>query len=140
MEKPVPGKLENITITGVTAVDAEVASSITGLAGALHAMMTGIAPLSSIEYHASESILIMTIIGGTGNLFASVLGAAFYILFGDWLSSLWPRWLMLLGILLIAVSLAMQKGLWGLGQQIVRRLRPMGSAVPPVLSDDGKQP
>ena len=35
MEKPVPGKLENITITGVTAVDAEVASSITGLAGAL---------------------------------------------------------------------------------------------------------
>jgi branched-chain amino acid transport system permease protein len=101
-----------------------ISGAVTGLAGALYAMMTGIAPLSSIEYHASESILIMTVIGGTGNLFASVLGAAFYILFGDWLSSLWPRWLMLLGILLIAVSLAMQKGLWGLIEQIGRRLRP----------------
>ena len=99
-----------------------ISGAVTGLAGALYAMMTGIAPLSNIEYHASESILIMTIIGGTGNLFASVLGAAFYILVGDWLSSLWPRWLMLLGLLLIAVALGMQKGLWGLGQQIGRRL------------------
>jgi branched-chain amino acid transport system permease protein len=100
-----------------------ISGAVTGLAGALYAMMTGIAPLSSIEYHASESILIMTIIGGTGNLFASVLGAAFYLLVGDWLSSLWPRWLMLLGVLLIAIALGMQKGLWGLGQQIGRLLK-----------------
>lgn len=99
-----------------------MSGAVTGLAGALSAMMTGIAPLSNIEYHASESILIMTIIGGTGNLFASVLGAAFYLLVGDWLSSIWPRWLMLLGLLLIAISLGMQKGLWGLGQQIGQRL------------------
>lgn len=101
-----------------------ISGAVTGLAGALYAMLTGIAPLSNIEYHASESILIMTVIGGTGNLFASVLGAAFYVLVGDWLSTLWPRWLMLLGILLIAVSLYMQKGLWGLGVQLVQRLKP----------------
>ena len=101
-----------------------ISGAVTGLAGALYAMLTGIAPLSNIEYHASESILIMTVIGGTGNLFASVLGAAFYVLLGDWLSTLWPRWLMLLGILLIAVSLYMQKGLWGLGVQLVQRLKP----------------
>lgn len=100
-----------------------LSGAITGLAGALHAMLTGIAPLSNIEYHASESILIMTVIGGTGNLFASVLGAAFYVLAGDWLSTLWPRWLMLLGLLLIAVSLYMQKGLWGLGETLLRRVR-----------------
>ncbi len=101
-----------------------ISGAVTGLAGALYTMLTGIAPLSNIEYHASESILIMTVIGGTGNLFASVLGAAFYVLVGDWLSTLWPRWLMLLGILLIAVSLYMQKGLWGLGVQLVQRLKP----------------
>ena len=33
MESPVAGKLENVTITNVTAMDAEVASSITGLPG-----------------------------------------------------------------------------------------------------------
>jgi hypothetical protein len=88
--------------------------------------MTGIAPLSNIDYHTSEMILVMTVIGGTGNLFASVLGAAFYVLFADWLSTLWPRWLLLLGLLLIAVSLFMQRGLWGLGERIwqaVRRAR-----------------
>ncbi len=100
-----------------------VSGAVTGLAGALHALMTGIAPLSNIDYHTSEMILVMTVIGGTGNLFASVLGAAFYVLFSDWLSTLWPRWLLLLGLVLIAVSLFMQRGLWGLGERIVRRMR-----------------
>lgn len=105
-----------------------ISGAVTGLAGGLHAMMTGIAPLSNIEYHASESILIMTVIGGTGNLFASVLGAAFYVLAGNWLSSLWPRWLMLLGFLLIGVSLYMHKGLYGLAQSLLQRLKPRRSA------------
>jgi branched-chain amino acid transport system permease protein len=97
-----------------------VSGAVTGLAGALHAMMTGIAPLSNIDYHTSEMILVMTVIGGTGNLFSSVLGAAFYVLFADWLSTLWPRWLLLLGLVLVAVSLFMQRGLWGLGERIWR--------------------
>jgi branched-chain amino acid transport system permease protein len=100
-----------------------VSGAVTGLAGALHAMMTGIAPLSNIDYHTSEMILVMTVIGGTNNLFSSVLGAAFYVLFADWLSTLWPRWLLLLGLVLIAVSLFMQRGLWGLGERIWRTIR-----------------
>lgn len=95
-----------------------ISGAVTGLAGALHAMMTGIAPLANAEYHTSEMILVMTVIGGTGNLFASVLGSAFYLLLGDWLSQLWPRWLLLLGLALIAVSLWLQRGLWGLGETL----------------------
>ncbi|AJW96066.1 branched-chain amino acid transport system / permease component family protein [Burkholderia gladioli] len=100
-----------------------LSGAVTGLAGALHALMTGIAPLSNIDYHTSEMILVTTVIGGTGKLFASVLGAVFYVLFSDWLSTLWPRWLLLLGLVLIAVSLFMQRGLWGLGERIVAALR-----------------
>ncbi len=100
-----------------------ISGAVTGLAGALHAMMTGIAPLANAEYHTSEMILVMTVIGGAGNLFASVLGSAFYVLMADWLSSLWPRWLLLLGLMLMAVSLWMQRGLWGLGDSVWRRLR-----------------
>lgn len=111
-----------------------ISGAVTGLAGALHAMMTGIAPLASAEYHTSEMILIMTVIGGTGNLLASLLGSAFYLLVGDWLSTLWPRWLLILGVVLMVVSLGMQRGLWGLGESAWRRLRgkdradPSGSA------------
>lgn len=99
-----------------------ISGAVTGVAGALHAMMTGIAPLSNAEFHTSEMILVMTVIGGTGNLFASVLGSAFYLLVADWLSTLWPRWLLLLGLVLMAVSLWMQRGLWGLGETIRVRL------------------
>jgi branched-chain amino acid transport system permease protein len=99
-----------------------ISGAATGLAGGLHALMTGIAPLSNIDYHTSEMILLMTVIGGSGNLFASVIGAAFYVLFADWLSTLWPRWLLLLGLVLIAVSLFMQRGLWGLGERIAAAL------------------
>jgi branched-chain amino acid transport system permease protein len=99
-----------------------ISGAVTGLAGGLHAMMTGIAPLSNAEYHTSETILIITVIGGTGNLIASVFGAAFYVLLSDWLSTLWPRWLLLLGLLLITVSLGMQRGLWGLAESAFRRL------------------
>lgn len=105
-----------------------ISGAVTGLAGALHAMMTGIAPLSNAEYHTSEMILVMTVIGGTGNLFASVLGSAFYVLLADWLSTLWPRWLLLLGLVLIAVSLAMQRGLWGLLERLWA-LTPRGKSI-----------
>ena len=104
-----------------------ISGALTGLAGALHAMMTGIAPLANAEYHTSEMILVMTVIGGTGNLFAPVLGSAFYVLMADWLSALWPRWLLLLGLVLMAVSLWMQRGLWGLCTSALHRLGGLGS-------------
>ena len=104
-----------------------ISGAVTGLAGALHAMMTGVAPLSNVEYHTSEMILVMTVIGGTSNLFASVLGSAFYVLMSDWLSALWPRWLMLLGVVLIVVSLVLQGGLWGLGEKLWRLTRGKGA-------------
>lgn len=103
-----------------------ISGGVTALAGGLLAMMAGIAPLSSIEYHTSEMILVMTIIGGTSNLFASLLGAGFYVLSADWLSSIWPRWLLLLGVLLMLISLYMQQGLWGVLEKLwggVRRRR-----------------
>jgi branched-chain amino acid transport system permease protein len=44
------------------------------------------------------------------------------VLLADWLSTLWPRWLLLLGLLLIGVSIGMQRGLWGLGEAIWNRI------------------
>lgn len=113
-----------------------ISGAVTGLAGALHALMTGIAPLSNIDYHTSEMILVMTVIGGTGNLFASVLGAAFYVLSADWLATLWPRWLLLLGLVLVAVSLFMQRGLWGLGERLAASIAARQAAA---SSSDGER-
>lgn len=112
-----------------------LSGAVTALGGAIYAMMTGIAPLTSINYHMSESILLVTVLGGTGSLFASVLGAAFYVILSDWLSHLWPRWLMIFGLLLMAVSLYMQGGLWGACRMVAGRLRPR----PSIASHDEKE-
>lgn len=99
-----------------------LSGAVTSLAGALNAMMVGVAPLANAEFHVSEMILMMTVIGGVGNLAASLIGALFYVLAADWLSTLWPRWLMLLGVLLVVISLGMQRGLWGLIEEAIRAL------------------
>ncbi len=91
-----------------------ISGAVTAFGGALHAMLIGVAPLSNVEYHTSEMILIMTIIGGSSSLFGSVLGAGFYLLLADTLSTIWPRWLLLLGLVLVTVALFLQRGLWGL--------------------------
>jgi len=100
-----------------------VSGAVTGLAGGLHAMLAGIAPLSNIEYHVSEMILLITVVGGTGSFLASVIGAAVYVVTADWLASFWPRWLMLFGFLLIAVALYVRQGLWGVLQDVSARLQ-----------------
>jgi branched-chain amino acid transport system permease protein len=60
------------------------------------------------------------------------------VLLADWLSTLWPRWLLLLGLLLIGVSIGMQRGLWGLGEgawrRIFRKTSP-GAKVPAALGE-----
>ncbi|NYT60306.1 branched-chain amino acid ABC transporter permease [Alcaligenaceae bacterium] len=105
-----------------------ISGGLTALAGALYAMMTGIAPLTSLSYHMSEVILLVTVLGGTGSLIASLLGAAFYVIVSDWLSQLWPRWLLVFGLLLMAISLYMQGGLWGALKLLAERYRPAAKA------------
>lgn len=95
-----------------------ISGAVTAYAGAMKAMLIGVAPLANIEHHTSEMILIMTIIGGSTSLFASVIGAAAYMILADVISDIWPRWLMLLGLALICVALFLQKGLWGLIEKL----------------------
>lgn len=95
-----------------------ISGGVTAYAGAMKAMLIGVAPLANIEHHTSEMILIMTIIGGSTSLYASVVGAAAYMLFADVISDIWPRWLLLLGVALICVALFLQKGLWGLVEKL----------------------
>lgn len=90
-----------------------ISGVVTGLAGAAHALFLGFVPLNDIDFEMSERIVIMNIIGGTGSMLGPVLGAGFYIVVGDALSKIWPRWLMLIGFLLIAIVIFLRGGLAG---------------------------
>jgi branched-chain amino acid transport system permease protein len=79
----------------------------------MHTVFLGFAPPNTIELEMSERLLIMAIIGGVGSPVGAFAGAAFYVILADWLSGLWPRWLVLIALLLIGIVLFLREGLWG---------------------------
>ena len=102
-------------------------AAVTGIAGGLYALFLNFAPLGNIDVAMSERLIIMTILGGTGSLFGGVLGAALFVVLGNSLAALWPRWLLLIGLLLMLVASYLRGGLlsgveWALERAGARRL------------------
>jgi branched-chain amino acid transport system permease protein len=88
-----------------------VAGAFTGLAGALYALVYAIAPIDSIHWLRSGDIVFMTLIGGSGNFFGPLIGAAFYIWLSETASLFWDRWPMILGIVFALVVLFLRGGI-----------------------------
>lgn len=107
-----------------------ISGSVTGLAGGLYALFLSFVPLSNIDPGMSERIIIMTILGGTGSLFGSVLGATVFVILNNLLSAIWPRWLLILGVVLIVIAGYLHGGLWAAVEWAVRRAR--AAIAPPV--------
>jgi branched-chain amino acid transport system permease protein len=106
---------------------------LAGLAGAMQTVFLGFVPPNAIELEMSERLLIMALIGGVGSPAGAFLGAAFYVVMADLLSSLWPRWLILIALLLIAIVLFLREGLWGGAERLLAALR--GRHRPPAAPD-----
>ncbi|MDR0827307.1 MAG: branched-chain amino acid ABC transporter permease [Desulfovibrio sp.] len=96
-----------------------ISGAITSLSGALYAMLLNFAPLENIQM--SESILIMTVIGGAGSLLGSLLGAGSWVIISDILADIWPRWQILMGGALILVVLFLRGGIWGGIESLLKR-------------------
>ena len=107
-----------------------LSGGLTALAGALYALQLRSAPLSNIDLMTSESILIMAILGGRRSLIGAVFGALAMTAMGDQLSSIWPRWQMIVGLVLIVTVLFAPNGLGGLWNQL--RGRKTATAKPTV--------
>ncbi|MFK8077162.1 MAG: branched-chain amino acid ABC transporter permease [Granulosicoccus sp.] len=97
--------------------------AVTALAGAFYATMLRFAPLSNIDIETSEVILFMCVLGGLGSLYGSVFGAAIFLIATDVLAGLWPRWMLLLGLLLIVVMLYLPGGLSEAANRLIHKLR-----------------
>lgn len=96
---------------------------VTGLAGGLYAIHLGTVPDSALQLDISVMILVMTILGGTGSLYGSFLGAVAYLLLSNSLSQVWDRWQILLAIALIGIVLYLRGGLWGALEALYTAIR-----------------
>lgn len=95
-----------------------ISGFFTGIAGGLYALFLQLVPINAVELMTSAEILIMTLVGGTGSLYGPLIGSAVVKIFSEILSTLWSRWLLLLGIIYILFIMFMKGGIWGLMQSI----------------------
>lgn len=95
-----------------------IAGGFTGIAGVLYSMMFGIVPLDAISWVTSGNIVFMVLIGGIGNLYGPILGAAAFMWLSETVSVFWQRWPLILGVALVIVVLFLRGGLVEVGARV----------------------
>lgn len=88
-----------------------IAGAFTGFSGVLYSMMFGIVPLEAISWIISGDIVFMVLIGGIGNLYGPLVGAAVFKWLSETVSVVWERWPLMLGVALVVVVLFLRGGL-----------------------------
>jgi branched-chain amino acid transport system permease protein len=99
-----------------------IAYGFGGLAGALYAPFAGFANTELLFWLQSGQVLIMVIVGGAGTLVGPILGAAFFMLVQQELSTYTDSWALFFGVIFILFVLFAPEGLWGLATTRFRRV------------------
>jgi branched-chain amino acid transport system permease protein len=89
---------------------------LAGLAGGLFVLFQEFVATTTMDLNMGLVPVLMTVIGGPTYFFGPVLGAAFYVVFQDWVSSLTTYWMFLMGGIFIFTVLYLKEGLIGLLQ------------------------
>jgi branched-chain amino acid transport system permease protein len=100
-----------------------VAGLFSGLAGGLYAYFNQFVSPEFVHVARSAEVLLMVIVGGTGTLAGPIVGAAFMVLLEDVTSTLTERWLLVLGVVYIVVTLLAPKGIVGSFEALRQRVR-----------------
>ncbi len=91
-----------------------ISFALGGLAGALYAPFAGFANTELLFWLFSGQVLIMVIVGGAGTLIGPVIGAAFFMLVSNFLSSWTEPWALFFGAIFILFVLFAPQGIWGM--------------------------
>jgi len=94
-----------------------IAGAFGGVAGMMYAFYNNFVAPPDVYWTASGTVLLMVLIGGAGTLVGPVLGAAFFLLVQNALSSATPHWQIVMGAVFIIFILFVRQGLVGLWTQ-----------------------
>ncbi len=105
-----------------------------GAAGALIALSTlRVQPESVFSVNWTAYMVFIVVIGGVGTIEGPILGAVVFFALQQWLAEYGSWYLVVLGLVAVAVTLAAPNGLWGLlgrrGRRGSVRLFPVGYTV-----------
>lgn len=89
-----------------------IAGAIAGIAGALSAQTIQVVGLQSLSFTLSAEALVMLILGGTGRLYGAIIGTVVFMVVHHYAADLDPStWMLVIGLMLIAVVLFLPKGM-----------------------------
>jgi urea transport system permease protein len=101
-----------------------IAAVLSGIAGALYVPQIGIINPGEMSPANSIEIAIWTAVGGRGTLIGPIIGAATVNGFKSWFTVAFPElWLFAFGALFVLTTLFLPRGIAGLWQSLMRRVR-----------------
>jgi branched-chain amino acid transport system permease protein len=100
-----------------------VSGAFTGLAGALWVPLNGLTTPDVLYWPFSGRIVFMAVLGGFRTFWGPVVGAFVYNYLEVWAVGTTVYWQLVLGVILVALVLAMPTGLVGTASQLLARAR-----------------
>jgi branched-chain amino acid transport system ATP-binding protein len=100
-----------------------LSASLTGLAGTLLLFNNRMTSAEPISVAFSGELLAMVVIGGMRSFLGPALGALFFVIFRDYLSSITENWLLWFGLLFVAFIVFSPTGLVGVAQTLLKPFR-----------------
>tara|TARA_B110000240_G_scaffold4551_1_gene5082 strand:- start:592 stop:1545 length:954 start_codon:yes stop_codon:yes gene_type:complete len=105
------------------AIAFSLSAGIASVAGSLYVQLNGFISPELTHWTVSGEGLIMIIVGGIGSISGAILGATVVHIVQHELSSIINWWMLVIGFGFIFIVLFMKDGLWGLLEQIQKKLR-----------------
>ena len=100
-----------------------LSTTLTGLAGVLLLYKNRMTSAEPISVAFSGEVLAMVIIGGMRSFVGPAIGALFFVIFRDYLSSLTENWLLYFGLLFVGFIVFSPDGLVGLYARVTAPFR-----------------
>jgi branched-chain amino acid transport system permease protein len=91
-----------------------ISCGLTGLAGALYALLNNFVDPRALHYSQSGDLVIMAVLGGMRSFWGPLLGAAIFVVMQDFLSSRTENWMSLVGVFFVLVVLFFPRGILGM--------------------------
>lgn len=89
-----------------------VSGFFSGIAGALFCLQIKYVALSYCHWSLSGEVVMMSLVGGIGSLYGPILGAGLVVVMQDFFSTIWDRWLLILGAVFVIFVMFFQGGVW----------------------------
>jgi branched-chain amino acid transport system permease protein len=99
-----------------------IANTTTALAGSLYAIYFGFVSPELTSPARTADPVVVTILGGVGTLYGPIVGAIAYTGMKDLISGYIANWELFIGLLLVFIMLAGEKGIWSTLEPILKNL------------------